>query len=73
MAKLDAFLDALGACTSLRAVHHLWNDTQGGMATTTLPLTDLNEWAQNVLSTRQRLLEMDDLTTQLLQFAQKKR
>jgi|JI10StandDraft_1071094.scaffolds.fasta_scaffold45415_5 uncharacterized repeat protein (TIGR03837 family) len=72
-AKLDAFLDALGACTSLRAVHHLWNDTQGGMATATLPLTDLNEWAQNVLSTRQRLLEMDDLTTQLLQFVQKKR
>ena len=73
VAKLDAFLDALGACTSLRAVHHLWNDTRGAKPTTPLPLTDLNEWAQNVLSTRQGLLEMDDLTTQLLQFAQKKR
>ena len=73
VAKLDAFLDALGACTSLRAAHHIWNDTRGDKAIATLSLTHLNEWAQIVLSTRSRLLEMDDLTTQLLQFAQKKR
>lgn len=73
VAKLDAFLDMLGADASLRAFHHAWNDTQGRTAAAPLPLIDLNSWSQSVLSTRQRLLQMDDLVTQLVQFVQKKR
>jgi uncharacterized repeat protein (TIGR03837 family) len=71
--KLDAFLDVLGADASLRAFHHAWNGTHLHPADTALPLIDLNSWSQTVLSARQRLLQMDDLVTQLVHFALKKR
>lgn len=73
VAKLDAFLDMLGADASLRAFHHAWNDTQPRPVGATLPLIDLNSWSQTVLSARQRLLQMDDLVTQLVHFVLKKR
>jgi len=71
--KLDAFLDMLGADASLRAFHHAWNGTHRHPADTALPLIDLNSWSQSVQSTRQHLLQMDDLVTQLVHFVQKKR
>jgi len=73
VAKLEAFLDWLGADTTLRAAHHAWNSTSTTPDETALPLTDLKTWAETVQSARQRLLEMDDLTTQLVQFVLKKR
>ncbi len=71
--KLNAFLDVLDASPSLRAFHHAWNHTQTPMDTGALPAIDLPGWSQTVQSARQRLLQMDDLTTQLLQFVLKKR
>jgi len=68
VAKLDAFLDWLGADATLRAFHHAWNGTH-----TALPLIDLKAWADTVQLAREKLLQMDDLTTQLLGFVAKKR
>lgn len=73
VAKLDAFLDMLDACTTLRTAHHLWNGTAVSSAAPLLPLMQVTMWSHNMIATRQRLLEMDDLTTQLLQFVLKKR
>ena len=70
--KLDAFLDTLDASPSLRAFHHAWNAAQSLASPPALPTIDLVDWSQTVLQARARLLEMDDLTTQLLQFALKK-
>jgi uncharacterized repeat protein (TIGR03837 family) len=69
-AKLDAFLDWLGAGADLRAFHHAWNASGGA---TVLPLIDLKSWADTVRHARERLIQMDDLTTQLLSFVAKKR
>jgi uncharacterized repeat protein (TIGR03837 family) len=72
-AKLNAFLDMLGANVSLRQFHHVWNGMPGTPKTTGLPTIDLDAWQTIVESTRKRLLEMDDLVTQLVAFVRKKR
>jgi uncharacterized repeat protein (TIGR03837 family) len=72
--KLNAFLDKIDADASLRALHLAWNHT--GVTPgeqQPLPLIDLNSWSKTVLLARQRLLQMDDLVTQLVQFVLKKR
>jgi len=71
--KLDAFLDVLDTSPSLRAFHHAWNAEQAPTATPVLPAIDLQSWAQTVQHARERLLQMNDLTTQLLHFTLKKR
>ncbi len=71
--KLDAFLDMLGADAGLRAFHDAWNAGQAHPGTAALPAIDLPTWSQTVQAARERLLQMDDLTTQLLQFTLKKR
>lgn len=71
--KLDAFLDMLDASPSLRAFHHAWNADTPHVETATLPIIDLPSWSQTVQAARERLLQMDDLTTQLIGFVQKKR
>lgn len=68
VAKLDAFLDWLGADASLRTFHHAWNGPDAA-----LPLIDLKPWADTVRQAHEKLLRMDDLTTQLLGFIAKKR
>lgn len=68
-AKLNAFLDMLGAGASLRQVHHAWN----GVGEVGLPALDLENWAHTVQATRARLLQMDDLVTQLVGFVTKNR
>lgn len=72
-AKLNAFLDMLGANASLRQFQHMWNSMPGTPDTTTLPELDLDAWQTIVESTRKRLLQMDDLATQLVAFTLKKR
>ncbi len=70
--KLDAFLDMLGASESLRQFHRIWNDViqfPGKL----FDWQDLGLWRQTVIETRSRLLRMDDLGTQLIDFAKKKR
>lgn len=71
--KLDAFLDAIGAPASLRSLHHAWNGVHPTGADDALPLIDLNSWSPSLLMARERLLQMDDLVTQLVQFVLKKR
>lgn len=71
--KLDAFLNAIGAPASLRSFHHVWNGAHPSANHDALPLIDLNSWSQSLLATRERLLQIDDLVTQLVQFVLKKR
>ena len=62
--KLAAFLDWLGAPASLRHGHRIWNGFEAGP----MPLLDratLAEWRANVQSARDRLLQQNDLVTQL--------
>jgi uncharacterized repeat protein (TIGR03837 family) len=73
VAKLDAFLDWLGADASLRALHHAWNSTQAPDHPNALDLTHLKLWADSVQRGREKLLRMEDLSTQLLGFIAKKR
>ncbi|MBK7002359.1 MAG: elongation factor P maturation arginine rhamnosyltransferase EarP [Rhodoferax sp.] len=67
--KLDAFLDMLQADDSLRAWHQAWNQT----GTDALTFPDYTGWAHTVQAARARMLQMDDLLTQLERFVAKKR
>ena len=71
-AKLVAFLDWLQADGGLRTLHHAWNPAITRTAHEALPLMDLTSWAKTAQLARQRLLQMDDLSTQLTQFVRKK-
>ena len=71
--KLDAFLDMLDANPSLRAFHHAWNAEHAPTKAAPLPALALHAWSQTIRSARERLLQMEDLTTQLIQFTLKKR
>lgn len=73
IAKLDAFLNMLGAQADLRAIHRVWNAGPSHPGTATLPVIDLPSWSRTAQANRERLLQMDDLTTQMLQFVLKKR
>jgi len=66
--KLEAFLDWLQAPPSLRAFHRAWNGLDAGP----LPELDLPAWRECTRSARARLLEQDDLATQLLRFVTEK-
>ena len=72
-AKLNAFLDMLGADASLRQFHHAWNGMRGNTGNTALPQLNFDAWQTIIESTRKRLLQMDDLATQLVAFVLKKR
>lgn len=70
-AKLDAWLDWLGAPASLRAFHHGWN---GLCAAPSAPpdAATLAEWRHGAQAARARLLAQDDLVTQLRRFVRQK-
>lgn len=68
-AKLDAFLARFGATQGVRALWHAWNGL--GLWPDALPPRD--EWAAACLAWRETLLAQEDLTTQLLRFAESKR
>ena len=61
-AKLNAWLDWLGAPPSLRRFHHVWN---GFDQSPLPPLETLGPWPETVRIGRERLQAQDDLTTQL--------
>ena len=67
--KLEAFLDWLAATPSLRAFHLVWN----GVIDAPLPPVDLADWQACVLAARDRLLQQQDLASQLLGFVMEKR
>ncbi|MEJ8849892.1 elongation factor P maturation arginine rhamnosyltransferase EarP [Variovorax rhizosphaerae] len=62
--KLAAFLDWLGAPASLRHGHQVWNGFEAG-ALPSLDRATLAEWRINAQSARDRLLQQNDLVTQL--------
>ena len=62
-AKLEAFLDWLGAPPGVRDFHRAWNGI-----TPVLPVFDPDAWQGCTASARERLLQQDDLATQLLRF-----
>lgn len=69
--KLEAFLDWLQAPASLRTFHRVWN----GFSDAPLRFPDastLGEWGENTRTARARLLEQDDLVTQLRRFLRRK-
>jgi len=80
-AKLNAFLDMLGADAALRTAHCAWNSMgpSGGGAPPPpkldciTALRHLHVWGEAVQTTRQRLMQMDDLATQLSAFVHKER
>ena len=63
-AKLEAFLDWLQAPASLRQFHHIWNGLETGDLP---PLTpeNLAQWTDCARRARQRVLEQEDLCSQL--------
>ena len=67
--KLDALLDWLQAPPSLRAMHQAWN----GVSQDVLPALALPAWSQTVADARSRLLEQNDLVTEIIRFAAKTR
>ena len=75
-AKLMAFLKVLKAPPSLAQFHSLWNGMGASApeenSADLLPI-DLETWRGAVRSLQAQLLQMDDLTTQLIEFVQKKR
>lgn len=70
--KLDAWLDWLEAPASLRLVHARWNAVQAAATAKSLePLFEdhhLVAWQITATQARSRLLEQDDLCTQLIRF-----
>ena len=71
--KLDAFLAMLGADDTLKQGHYAWNDIASDSANgSPLRLTHLKHWTQTVQLARARLMQMDDLVTQLAAFVLKK-
>jgi uncharacterized repeat protein (TIGR03837 family) len=66
--KLGAFLDGLEAPASLRDFHRAWN----GLARD-LPPAEPAAWQSATLAARDRLLQQEDLVTQLTRFAETER
>lgn len=79
-AKLDAFLDMLGAPPALRAFHHLWNAGNPADLAAQHPAdgwarltADWPAWQQTVLQAHARQMAQQDLTGSLLKFVEKNR
>ncbi len=69
--KLEAFLDWLQAPPSLRQFHRVWNGVLPHRPSS-LPALDLPAWRACIQAARTRLLQQDDLVTQLLSFCAEK-
>jgi uncharacterized repeat protein (TIGR03837 family) len=72
-AKLNAFLDMLGADTGLCQMHTVWNGPSDGSESASLPELALQNWQAIALATCTRLLQQDSLATQLINFVAKNR
>jgi uncharacterized repeat protein (TIGR03837 family) len=74
--KLDAFLDMLGTDAALCQTHLRWNGLAAAgdaHANLVFPWDNLLAWNAIATRTRARMLQVDDLTTQLVNFVLKKR
>ncbi len=72
-AKLEAFLQVLGADDSLTAFHRAWNGIGEAAPNTPIPLLNLEKWGEIATRARTRWLAQADLTSHLLEFVAKKR
>jgi uncharacterized repeat protein (TIGR03837 family) len=76
-AKLEAFLDQMQFSADVCMLHRAWNGLPGAQhhasALKCLQAQPSEEWRNEVRAASQRLFKMDDLTTRLLEFVQKKR
>lgn len=72
-AKLNAFLGWLQAPPSLRAFHHAWNGLTPPAAAVWPDDATLQEWGACARAARARLLQQDDLVSQLLRTVTEKR
>ena len=74
--KLHALLDLTQAPASLRLAHQAWNGLSLSVIGTEEPVDwcslPLESWAQTANALRAKLLQMSDLTTQLIDFVAKK-
>ena len=70
-AKLHAFLDQMQASATVRQFHRIWNGLDIPPAGTDLILPDVTSWHVDMQNNLERLLQLDDLTSQLLEFVQK--
>jgi uncharacterized repeat protein (TIGR03837 family) len=75
-AKLEAFMDRLQFSEPVRELHRAWNSLLPGAephtALAALGPEAQAQWQSEVLAARARLCEMDDLCSQLIQFARNK-
>ncbi len=71
--KLEAFLDMLGADATLRNLHHIWNNVTPTTGGRPWLRPNLDAWQAITHTARERLLQMDDLASQLIAFVWKKR
>lgn len=71
--KLEAFLGMVGADAAWCQFHRAWNGVKTATHTLPSPVKNFDAWQKSVESARSRLLQMDDLPTQLLSFVWKKR
>lgn len=71
-AKLNAFLDWLGAPDSLRAFHHAWNGMSDAHRLPVITPLLLQEWRDCALQAQQNLHAQTDLIAQLQQFVAEK-
>lgn len=70
--KLDAFLNMLGAPTSLRDFHHSWNAGTPESPANSLAI-DLPVWQSCALKAKTQLTALPDLTASLMEFVSKNR
>jgi uncharacterized repeat protein (TIGR03837 family) len=74
--KLEAFMECLQLGSPVRALHRAWNGllpaAEGAPALAALQASALPHWQSDVLAARARLLKMDDLCSQLIQFVRNK-
>jgi uncharacterized repeat protein (TIGR03837 family) len=66
--KLNAFLNMLQAPPSLRLFHQRWNGIHAPQDLSELPPMELSNWGETCRLAHQRLLQQDDLVSQLLGF-----
>jgi uncharacterized repeat protein (TIGR03837 family) len=71
--KLEAFLALTDLHPTLKQFYRVWNNAPSGNALTGLPALELDAWQVRVDDNHQRLLEQQDLVSQLMGFVLKKR
>ena len=75
--KLEAFMESMQLGASVRTLHRAWNGllpmAEHAPALAALQASALPQWQSEVLAARARLLKMDDLCSQLIQFVRNKR